>query len=149
MLGLNLDLLQFCQKEVLQALTVLTNPSSYPILVHCTQGKDRSGITIMLVLFILLRLDTHEPDSEASIVKFNAIKHDYTLSGPGLSRIRDTMLPEVRSIGMDEDYLGAPPVVVDTVYRYLVEKYGGPEAYLDMVGFGPEKRETLRSILLV
>jgi len=103
----------------------------------------------MLVLFILLPLETQEPDSDTSKAKLEAIKHDYTLSGPGLSRIRDTMLPEVRSIGMDEDYLGAPPIVVDVVYRYLVEKYGGPEAYLEMVGFGAEKRETLRRILLV
>ncbi|KAF9263385.1 hypothetical protein L218DRAFT_999706 [Marasmius fiardii PR-910] len=145
MIGLNLDMLEFCQDEILQTLTILINPLSYPVLVHCTQGKDRSGIITMLVLFVLF---STEGDDTTRSVKLDAIKHDYMLSSKGLLRIYQSMLTEVRGIGMTERYLEAPGAVADEVHQYLIDTYGGPEGYLDVIGFGEQKRELLRKILI-
>lgn len=110
------------------------DPQAYPILVHCTQGKDRSGLVIMLILFILR-------------VPLDLIKADYILSGLGLERVRESMMDEVREIGMDERYTLAPDEVVDEVWKFL-EEVGGVDEYLDGIGFGESKRRELRILLL-
>ncbi|KAF5391155.1 hypothetical protein D9757_003080 [Collybiopsis confluens] len=139
LIGLSKDSLQFCQDEISQAsaisaLQVYLDPQAYPVLVHCTQGKDRSGLVVMLVLFILG-------------VPVEFVKEDYVLSDKGLERIRKSMLVEVFEIGMDETYTRAPEEVVDAVWKYLQEG-GGVDAYLDGIGFGHLKRQKLREILL-
>lgn len=154
LVGLSKDSLQFCQSEILQvrlstypiplssstllilpqALEVYIDPQAYPILVHCTQGKDRSGLIIMIVLFILR-------------VPVDAVKEDYILSGQGLDRVRDSMMEEIREIGMDEKYILAPGEVVEEVWEFLQEG-GGVDVYLDGIGFGESKRQKLRELLL-
>jgi protein-tyrosine phosphatase len=115
-------------------LEVYLDPQAYPILVHCTQGKDRSGLVIILILFILQ-------------VPVECVKADYILSDPGLDRIRDSMMEEVLEIGMDEKYTRAPGEVVDGVWKFL-EDGGGVDVYLDEIGFGESKRQKLRDLLL-
>ncbi|ESK85139.1 tyrosine serine protein [Moniliophthora roreri MCA 2997] len=131
--GLNRDMLIYCRAEILQALEILVNPSSYPVLIHCTQGKDRSGLIVMLVLFALR-------------VPLHVIKSDYVLSQHGLDRIRDSMREEVNEIGMTESYMMAPESVVDAVWAYLEQEYGGAEGYLDAIGFGEKKRTMLKAV---
>ncbi|KAJ7654735.1 protein-tyrosine phosphatase-like protein [Mycena rosella] len=135
LLGLSKDSLRFCQAEICEALEVFTDFKRYPILIHCTQGKDRSGLVVMLVLFTLG-------------VELELVKQDYALSNQGLAPIRASMIEEVKEIGMDPAYTDAPPQVVDTVWNFLQEEYGGVEGYLDTIGFGEQKRQTLRRLLL-
>ncbi|KAJ7182752.1 protein-tyrosine phosphatase-like protein [Mycena crocata] len=135
LLGLSKDSLRFCQVEIRQALEVFTDFKSYPLLIHCTQGKDRSGLVVMLVLFTIG-------------VPLELVRADYTLSNEGLAPVRESMMKEVEEIGMDADYTKAPPEVVDTVWNFLQEEYGGIDGYLDVIGFGEEKRRTLCKLLL-
>ncbi|KAJ7193985.1 protein-tyrosine phosphatase-like protein [Mycena haematopus] len=136
LLGLSKDSLRFCQAEIREALEVLTDFKSYPVLIHCTQGKDRSGLIIMLVLFILG-------------VPVEEVAADYALSDDGLAPVRASMIKEVEEIGMDADYTKAPPEVVETVWDFLHTEYGGVDEYLDLIGFEEQKRRALRKLLLV
>jgi protein-tyrosine phosphatase len=134
LVGLSKDSLRYCQAEILQTLEVLTDFKAYPVLVHCTQGKDRSGLVVMLVLFMLG-------------VPLDIVRAEYAPSNPLLEPIRASMIKEVEEIGMDADYTRAPEVVVDTVWNFLHEEYGGIDGYLDAIGFGEPKRKTLRKLL--
>ncbi|KAJ7353435.1 protein-tyrosine phosphatase-like protein [Mycena albidolilacea] len=136
LLGLSKDSLRFCQAEIREALEVLTDFKTYPVLIHCTQGKDRSGLIVMLVLFVLG-------------VPLEQVKADYALSNEGLAPVRASMIKEVEEIGMDADYTKAPPEVVETVWNFLQTEYGGVDEYLDLIGFPEQKRRTLRKLLLV
>ncbi|KAJ7711562.1 protein-tyrosine phosphatase-like protein [Mycena metata] len=136
LLGLSQDSLRFCQAEICQALEIFTDFKSYPVLVHCTQGKDRSGLVVMLVLFALG-------------IPLEQVKADYALSNEGLAPVRASMIKEVEEMGMDADYTKAPPEIVEAVWNFLLQEYGGIDAYLDGIGFGEEKRRTLRKLLLV
>ncbi|KAJ7492188.1 protein-tyrosine phosphatase-like protein [Mycena latifolia] len=133
--GLSKDSLRFCQAELRAALEVFTDFTRYPLLVHCTQGKDRSGLVVMLVLFALG-------------VPRALVRADYALSNAGLAPIRASMIEEVKEIGMDAAYTEAPEAVVDTVWEFLQEEYGGVDSYLDIIGFDEQKRRTLRKLLL-
>lgn len=40
---LGLDTLDYCGSEIHQALSLYTSPQTLPCIIHCTQGKDRTG----------------------------------------------------------------------------------------------------------
>ena len=88
----------YCQKEILEALMVFADPNNYPIEIHCTQGKDRTGLVSALILSI------------AGVPK-DIIIHDYAKTQQGLAPIYDEMLEEVRRSGLSEDFAQAPPSV--------------------------------------
>lgn len=43
LVGLGLDTLDQSTKEIHEALSLYADPSALPSIVHCTQGKDRTG----------------------------------------------------------------------------------------------------------
>jgi protein-tyrosine phosphatase len=132
--GISLDSLRYCQAEILQCLEIMRDAEAYPVLVHCTQGKDRTGLITILVCAVLE-------------VPVEAMAEDYTSSNEGLVLAREQMLAEVRDVGMNEEYLSAPEKLVHEVMGFLETEYGGVEAYLDGIGFGKAKREELRRVL--
>ncbi|EER42704.1 tyrosine/serine protein phosphatase [Histoplasma capsulatum H143] len=50
--GLALDTLTASQTEIKELFEHLGNPAVYPTLVHCTQGKDRTGLVVILLLLL-------------------------------------------------------------------------------------------------
>ncbi|KAG2191543.1 hypothetical protein INT47_004666, partial [Mucor saturninus] len=126
----------YCQSEMLAAMMVFTNPDNYPIEVHCTQGKDRTGIVSAFVLTI-------------AGVPQDVIVNDYTKTQKGLAPIYDAMLEEVRRSGLSEDFAQAPASNMRDFLNFLTEKYGSVEGYLDVIGFGPELRDRVRKIICV
>jgi protein-tyrosine phosphatase len=63
-------------ESISEALAILTDPEAYPAMLHCSAGKDRTGILSALILGLL-----GVPD-EVIVV-------DYTLSGPAMVRFVD------------------------------------------------------------
>ncbi|KAL7274698.1 hypothetical protein RUND412_002398 [Rhizina undulata] len=135
LIRLSFDSLEYCGDEIRQTLEIMSDQSSYPLLIHCTQGKDRTGLVTIITLLLL---DT---------VSIEAVTEDYTLSWEGLEPVRGEILREVEEIGLDENYVRTPPTLALEVMHYLEDRWGGVEAYLDSVGFGREKQERLISIL--
>lgn len=90
--GLGYDSLDHCGPEILEALRAYTKPSNYPILIHCTQGKDRTGLIVFLLLSLLG-------------VKVDAITQDYVMSEKELLPERESRMKEIRSIGLTEDFV--------------------------------------------
>lgn len=113
-----------------QALRVYIQPGSLPCLVHCTQGKDRTGLIVTLILLALG-------------VPTDAVTHDYLLSQQGLLADRETRLAEIREIGLTPEWGDCPQDFVVSVKAHVDDKYGGIEGYLDSIGFGAEDREKL------
>jgi hypothetical protein len=44
LLGLGIDTVDHSRAEIRQALELYTSSAALPVLVHCTQGKDRTGM---------------------------------------------------------------------------------------------------------
>ncbi|KAG6085535.1 hypothetical protein E4U30_000898 [Claviceps sp. LM220 group G6] len=135
LLGLGIDTVDISGLEIKEALLLYVTRESLPILVHCTQGKDRTGLIISLVLMIL---DT----------PIDAIEHDYFLTNKGLEAENAQILTEVRQIGLTEEWATTSPVMIRGLQKHLVAKYGGLNAYLDGIGFGPDLRAGLRERLM-
>ncbi|GAW12657.1 hypothetical protein ANO14919_020270 [Xylariales sp. No.14919] len=131
LVGLSLLTLDESGSEIVEALQILTSSQTpNPSLVHCTQGKDRTGMIIALALLTL-----HVPT--------DAISHDYFLSQSGLEPERDERVAEMMQIGLPPAWGDCPPNFVQRVRGHLDERYGGVDGYLDTIGFGPEDRARL------
>jgi hypothetical protein len=135
LVGLAEQSLDVCTHEVTQVFDVLGEDKNWPVLVHCTQGKDRTGLIVMLVL-LLLGVDE------------KTIDEDYRLSEPELEPEKEGRLKEMASIGLTEQFAICPPNLVSSVHAYILEKYGSVEKYLDKVGVAKEKVDFVRGKLL-
>lgn len=50
--GLNQTMLRSSGEKIKQVLDIAELPESYPMLVHCTAGKDRTGLVIAILQLI-------------------------------------------------------------------------------------------------
>ncbi|KAK4453787.1 protein-tyrosine phosphatase-like protein [Podospora aff. communis PSN243] len=136
LVGLGLDTLDKSGPEIVQALNSYLEPGALPSLVHCTQGKDRTGIIVILVLLILG-------------VPLDVIDYDYRLSDQALlaDPEKESRLAEIREIGLTDNWGETSKVLVFRTVQHLESRYNGINGYLDGIGFDDTKRQRLRQIL--
>jgi protein-tyrosine phosphatase len=107
-----------------KVLTQLAAPGPGATLVHCTAGKDRTGLSMAL---LLSALGVDEP----------TILADYALTNLFYAQIRSTLLAlesklAILRLGLDDlkPLLLANPATLAGALAYLRQKYGSIEAYL-------------------
>lgn len=103
--------------------------------MHCAQGKDRTGLIILLILLLCG-------------VGQEAAEGDYAMSERELEPEREERLEEIRKVGLDETFAGCPADFVETVVNHLDERYGGVEKYLTGIGVGEQAQQRVRAIIL-
>jgi protein-tyrosine phosphatase len=120
--------------NVEKALEALIEPGAMPVLIHCTQGKDRTGMIAILVLLILN-------------VPLEAIELDYGLSDEALLPEAESRLAEIRELGLPDSFGETDPGLPKKTVQHLDSQYGGLDVYLDSIGFDLTKRNELRELL--
>lgn len=135
--GLAIDTLTHSTSEIARIFTLLANPASYPVLVHCTQGKDRTGLVCLLVGLVC------GVGEEGCTV-------DYARSEAELAPEREGRVAEVARLGLGREFVGCEEGWVGVVCSWLKEEWGGVEAYLvGACGVRKEVVEGVRGILTV
>ncbi|KAK5993185.1 hypothetical protein PT974_06613 [Cladobotryum mycophilum] len=132
---LGLVILDHSGSEICQILSLYTSSQSLPSLLHCTHGKDRTGLICVLILTILG-------------IPIPAIEHDYFLSDAGLISQREVMLKEISEVDLTEEWMQTAKDMITEGERHLTEHYGGIDNYLDRIGFDQVRRDKLREVLL-
>ncbi|KAJ5834319.1 Tyrosine/serine-protein phosphatase IphP-type [Penicillium robsamsonii] len=135
--GLAQDTLDSSMNEMRSVFEILACEESYPTLVHCTQGKDRTGLVVLLMLLLV------------GGIPVDAIVDDYSRSELELVSEFEERMEEIRAIGLGEDYTRCPPGFVAETTQYLESRYGGVRGYLERVGVGFEMQERIRRKFLV
>lgn len=147
-----------------------TGVNVYPVLIHCTQGKDRTGLIILLVLLLVLedsdskgapgmdtRRDTdgnvdgdenRDGDGDRDRDTMQAINSDYTRSEQELVSEKEERLQELRYMGIPDSFLLCPEEFTSVVRGHLKERYGGVSGYLGYIGVTAQMRESVRRFLL-
>jgi len=122
------------------AFELLADPDSYPLLVHCVAGKDRTGVLTALTLSLLG-------------VPRDVIEADYEMTNEEVPRLVAYVegtrgLPE----GMSREDLatayGVPEGAMAVFLAGLDRVYGGAAAYLESIGVGSSQVAAIRSNLL-
>jgi protein-tyrosine phosphatase len=125
------------------AVSVIADSGSAPVLVHCTAGKDRTGLVVALAL-------------EAAGVDRTAVVADYTQSALNLDGAwMNQALSALVSGGVPispalfEALGGSPDHAMSGLLAGLDEQYGSVVGYLMVHGFLAESVEKLREKLVV
>jgi protein-tyrosine phosphatase len=117
------------------------DPASLPMVVHCTAGKDRTGVASALLLAALG-------------VDDRTIAADYELSTEFQARARvEEVRPQLDAAGIRfekvEAYFLAPRAVIAATIDGLRERYGGVDKYLtERAGIPTATLDKLRALLL-
>lgn len=118
------------------------DPANLPLIIHCTAGKDRTGLAVAL---LLLALGVPE----------ETVVADYTLSNYAFDVLSGRMQPEMRrlySFGFGEvqlrPFLLAEARTMEGVLAYIRQRYGSLDWYLQKAGVTDETIERVRENLL-
>ena len=123
--ALYLQMLETAPGLLASFVNVAANSGS-PVLVHCTAGKDRTGVTVAVLLL-------------AGGVEPGAVVADYTATAPNMG----ALLSRLRGLGRrlrvdaDSELLTAPANAVTAVVDKLTGWPGGPQAWVQAHGALP------------
>lgn len=133
--GLGKDSLDHGIWELREIFAVLADSSNYPTLIHCTQGKDRTGLVVILILLLLN-------------IPLGAIGADYTASENELESERESRTEEIRRLGLGEEFAACPAGFVQEIVEHLQEVYGGVNGYLRHIGVDERTQDKIKDNML-
>jgi protein-tyrosine phosphatase len=132
-------LLDECGPQIGRVFDILATPGALPGLVHCTLGKDRTGVIIALLLD-LLRVPDH------------TIVEDYMLTERHATALLGRMRLRAASAGPFGDWhlrmLECKPETMRATLRYVHSRYGGATGYLSHAGVSIRQQANLVAALL-
>jgi protein-tyrosine phosphatase len=128
------------QAQVYEVLAALATPGNLPAVIHCTAGKDRTGVIVALALGV-------------AGVPTETIVEDYALTATCLD---EAFMEETRQRALKRGYtweqykplVGCPPDYMVTTLQHLETEYGGIEAYVRTIGLSEAQIERLRTALV-
>ena len=119
------------------AVTALAEPGALPAIVHCTAGKDRTGVVIALVLALAGVAD-------------ETIVADYAVSASLLGEAFAQRLAEADADAVERlaPLLGSPPELIGSVLAEIRATHGDVERFLVHHGMSPDVPARLRLALV-
>jgi protein-tyrosine phosphatase len=133
-------LLEQRQEQLCQTLATLASPTGFPAVVHCTAGKDRTGLVVALLLGLV-------GVPAATIVADYALSSQY-LVGTYLEEARQRAARSGIPWEWFQHQVICPPEFMQTTLQYLDERYGGIAAYVQHIGLSEEQCARLRQALV-
>jgi len=136
------------EESLRKTMEVVLDSANWPMLIHCSAGKDRSGIAVSLIL-------------EALGVDREAIMQDYLLTNEvSHTRQKAALLARERtnsrSAGLGRTgpsaeawfpIVGVEPEMLNAFYADIDEHFGSVDAYLDELGVDQAARSALAAAL--
>ena len=126
--------------QTLNALPTLEGP----LLIHCTAGKDRTGMLAGVILSVL------GVEREAILADFllSGTANDFGAGDPAvLARVRGFFGFDVSPAVLDR-MISVQPTYLPRFFETVETRAGGMEAWLDTIGVYAARREAMRRALL-
>jgi protein-tyrosine phosphatase len=129
-----------CGAALATAVGHVAAPHAQPVLVHCSAGKDRTGVVVALVLSLL-----GVPDE--------VIAEDYTLTSAYLAEEFTQAVEQLQaSTGLGQrlngQALACPPELILATLERIRASHGSVQEYLLAHGLTAEQIATLRRTLI-
>ncbi len=126
--------------SVVRALRLIADPANRPVFVHCTAGKDRTGIVVALLLTLL------GVEDEVIVADYHVTTRNMA---PVLERIRTAPVFKENGLAYAPDWIFASePETMREFLRRLRETYGSAESWALAHGLTAEEIARLRATLL-
>ena len=136
------------QPSFQKMMDVVLDPSNWPVLIHCSAGKDRAAVAVAIIM-------------EALAVDREIIMEDFMLTNEiGRSEEKAVILAkEGRSAGGGRGsargpsadawfpIVGVQPEMLNAFYASIDEQHGSMDAFLTEMGVDQEKRNALSASL--
>ena len=115
-----------------------------PVLIHCTAGKDRTGLLAALTHHIL---GVHDDDAQADYLLTNvAARVEARL--PTVTEALEKSLGKRPSETAVRAFLGVDASYLDAALASIRAHSGSVDAYLDQIGADADAREAIRDRLI-
>jgi protein-tyrosine phosphatase len=126
-----------------RVIRLLLDEANYPMIIHCTAGKDRTGVVIALILALI---GVPQATIIADYTQSNRFYHHY-------ERIAHQLLRRLAFLRLNSanlfPILAADANTLRAVFAYLDDHYGGVMGYAQSrLGLGIADIERLRRLLL-
>ncbi|KAL6063690.1 Tyrosine/serine protein phosphatase [Balamuthia mandrillaris] len=132
LLGLSKMMLIYAQEEIVLILRICRHSlthNSYPILYHCSSGKDRTGLITALLLALC--------GVPEELILLNYHRSEWLLQP-----VHHLIAAENQKKGL-EGFDGTPPEVMKGVLQFVEDEWGGVPQYLTSIGFAPWEQRQL------
>lgn len=134
---------EHAQHSLHEILELLANTEKGAVLYHCSEGKDRTGLVTVVILYLLG-------------VDMETIRQDYLYSNYMLNNYRARRDQQMQAEGENLCFranmriLGSvSDAFLDTALIAIEQNFGGLDNYLqEKIGVTPDLREALRDLYL-
>ena len=130
--------LQIGGDRLARAFELFADEANYPVLVHCTAGKDRTGVLVGMIMDVL---GCHDED----------IAHEYGLSDASIDRLIAYLRASGRQLEGSEDEIRArlatPPERMAGFIELLREHHNSAATFFEGQGVDPSAIERVRELL--
>ncbi len=131
--------LEECQGRISGIMESMATSDTFPAVVHCAGGKDRTGILVALLLELL------------GVARRDVVE-DYALTGLYITPLLPELMENARLLGRDMEVharlMECRPEVMESTLDYLDRRYGGAAGYARSIGVGESTLDALRAALL-
>ena len=139
-LPLGLGYLEFGPSSWLKIFEILANKDSLPVVLHCTAGKDRTGVSTAFLLSVLG-------------VSRDLIEADYLLTNLDTQRQADFIESTVGyPEGFDRESMvaaaGVPEEALKDFLDGVESKWGSAVGYLEEIGVTQDQMDKIRNNFL-
>ena len=135
-----LGYLEFGPEPWLKMFELFADAAEHPVLIHCTAGKDRTGVSTAFLLSVLG-------------VDRGIIEADYVLTNIDVPRQIEFLeatnaLPEDLDVQTMKVLAGVPENAMGDFLDGLADRWGGPVGYLEAIGVPTTTFEKVRAAFL-
>jgi protein-tyrosine phosphatase len=146
-----LAIMMHVYRFVLYALTrhrckffsAITEDGHLPLILHCSAGKDRTGV---LSAILLLALGVPRKTVISDYMKTNEYRNEIELKKE-IVKLIEPILGIPPSDEMVEIMAGVQPVYLNAALEFIDSRYGSVENYLESAGVGKEQIAKFRSCM--
>jgi protein-tyrosine phosphatase len=131
-----LNFLEDGREAIATALSVIAEPESAPVVVHCMAGKDRTGVVCALALALLGVSD-------------DDIAADYALTEVAMARLTAELREKnPKIVEGNEHMFDSPPEAMLLLLADVRDRHGSVEKYAREIGLTGEQIAAMRGHLL-
>lgn len=127
---------------IVRAIRVIASSREGAVLVHCTAGKDRTGLVVAFAL-LAVGVDRQEVVADYAMTQQNLPD---SLMAPIIARLKALHVPDSTTI--DELVSGSPANVLEETIDLVVRQHGSVRAFLTDNGMTEGELDDLAHVLL-